>query len=101
MVVCKLLNSKMQKGSKRIRNDTCNWIILHYIEQKMVFKKIEGCRGSKPFELDPPLSASSAETSERSSSALISAFVFTCGIEQSANALSPLSLQVLHSKKKR
>jgi hypothetical protein len=47
------------------------------------------------------LSASSAEASERSSSALISAFVFTCGIEQSANALSPLSLQVLHSKKKR
>ena len=79
---------------------THNRIVLHYIEQKMVLKKIEGCRGSKPFELDSPLSASSAEASERSSSALISAFVFTCGIEQSANALSPLSLQVLHSKKK-
>lgn len=74
-------------------------IILYYIEQKMVLKKIKACRGSKPLELDSPLSASSAEASESWSSALITAFDFSCGTEQSANALSPLSLQVLHRKK--
>ena len=38
---------------------------------------------------------SSHEASEISNSALISEFVFSCGIEQSPNALSVLSLQVL------
>jgi hypothetical protein len=59
-------------------------------------KENEQDRDLEPFEFDLSLSASSAEASERSSSALISAFVFSCGIEQPANVLSWLSLQVLH-----
>ena len=85
---------KMQKSI--IKTD----IAQHIIWLESVRKKINKiCRNSKPFEFDPSLSASSAEASERSSSALISAFVFSCGIEQSANVLSWLSLQVLHSFK--
>lgn len=60
-----------------------------------------GAEVSKPLEFDALLSASSAETSERSSSALISAFVFSCGIEQLANALSSLSMHVLRSERER
>jgi hypothetical protein len=67
--------------------------------RKYIEENNKTCRDSKPFEFDPTLSASSAEASDRSSSALISEFVFSCGIEQSANVLSWLSLQVLHSYK--
>jgi hypothetical protein len=99
MVLCKLLNDTMQKciiKSDVIRQKTSSIFCIVMIKKCIAEKK---GRGSKPFELDLSPSASSAETSERSSSALISAFDFSCGIEQSANALSPLSLHVLHRKK--
>lgn len=88
----------MIRNSERIiyRPEICHEITLKVSHNVIETNIPADFKGLVPLEIGCNLDESSSqEASERSNSALISAFVFSCGIEQSANALSALSLQVL------